>query len=154
MELSNLLKEWLLRVIGKRLLSVCGLFYVFEDERVYPAQRLCFCFEDSHVGSVGCAIDGMSLDFSLSAMVNVDLGEYGREEVFPILTEELFGVIGGRLISAYLVYSSASEAFSGVSLVFEEGGVSILNLGDELYVDKTILPDIVVSEGLKFIAVA
>ncbi|WP_139207536.1 hypothetical protein [Phytopseudomonas flavescens] len=154
MELSNLLKEWLLRVLGKRLISVSGLFYIFEEERVYPAQRLCFYFEESHMGSVGCAIDGMSLDFSLTAMVNVDLGEYGREEVFPILTEELFGVVGKKLISAYLVRSSASETFSGISLVFEEGGVSILNLGDELYVDKIISPEIIVSEGLKFIAVA
>jgi len=155
MELSNSLKEWLLRVLGKRLISVWGLFYIFEEERVYPAQRLYFSFEESHLGSVGCASDGMSLDFSLAAMVNIDLGEYGREEFFPILNEELFDVVGRKLISAYIVRSSASEAFSGVSLVFEEGvSVSILNLGDELYIDKTISPEIVVSEGLKFIAVA
>lgn len=155
MELSNSLKEWLLRMLGKRLISLWGLFYVFEEERIYPAQRLCFYFEGSHLGSVGCASDGMSLDFSLTAMVNVDLGEYGRQEVFPILSEELFGVVGKKFISAYLVYSSASEAFSGISLIFEgEISVSILNLGDELYIDKDISSEIVVSEGLKFIAVA
>ncbi|MEW6460989.1 MAG: hypothetical protein AB1459_07680 [Pseudomonadota bacterium] len=96
----------------------------------------------------------MSLDFSLAAMVNVDLGQYGREEVSPISTEELFGVVGRKLISAYLVRSSASEAFSGVSLFFEEGAsVSVVNLGDELYINKIISPEIVMSEGLKFIAV-
>lgn len=154
MEPSSLLKEWLLRVLGKRLLSVWGLFYIFEEERVFPAQKLCFFFEGAQLGSVGCASDGMSLDFSLAAMVNVDLGQYGREEVSPISTEELFSVVGRKLISAYLVRSSASEAFSGVSLVFEEGAsVSVVNLGGELYINKIISPEIVMSEDLKFIAV-
>lgn len=154
MEFSNSLKEWLLCVLGKRLISLWGLFYIFEEEKIYPAQRLCFYFEESHLGSIGCASDGMSLDLSLAAIVNVDLGEYGRQEIFPILSEELFGIVGKILIAAYLVHSSASETVSGIVLNFEEElSISILNLGDELYIEKAISPEIVTSEGLKFIAV-
>lgn len=154
MEFSSSLKEWLLCVLGKRLISLQGLFYIFEEEKIYPAQMLCFNFEDSHLGSIGCASDGMSLDLSLAPITNVDLGEYGRQEIFSILSEESFGIVGKILTAAYLVHSSASETVSGVILNFEEErSISILNLGDELYIDKAISPEIVTSEGLKFIVV-
>lgn len=147
--------SWLPTVFGKKLLSVNALFHIFASERDFFPQEIGLQFDDAELGKLYGGSDGASLCFSFHPIVGCDLGEYGRQDVFCVSDELCFSnVVGRRLASASLVQSSAEEAVIGITLSFDNGArLSILNLGDELFVYDEIPEEIMISEGLGFIFV-
>lgn len=147
---------WLLTVLGKKLLSVNALFHVFSFERDSAPQEVGLLFENSEIGKLYGGPDGASICFSLNPISNCDLGEYGRRDIFNISSELYFSdVVGRRLVSASLVQSLAEDVVIGVALSFDNGFcLSILNLGDELFVYDEIPEEIVISEGVSLISVS
>ena len=93
--------------------------------------------------------------FSLDPIVGCDLVKYGRQDVFCVSGEPYFlNVVEEKLLSASLVQSSVAEAVIGVALSFDGGScLSVLNLGDELFVYDEIPVEIMRSEGLDLISV-
>lgn len=156
MELPELMISWLLTVLGKNLLSVNALFHIFASERDSFPQEVGLQFDDAELGRLYGGSDGASLCFSLSPIVGCDLGEYGRQDAFCVSDEPRFSsVVGRELASASLVESSAEEAVIGIALSFDNGArLSILNLGDEIFIYDEIPEEIVISEGLGFISVS
>ena len=156
MNSPELMITWLLTVLGNKLLSVNALFHVFCFERDSAPQEVGLLFEQSEFGKLYGGPDGASLCFSLSPISNCDLGEYGRQDIFCISGELYFSdVVGRRLVSASLVQSLAEDIVVGVALSFDNGFcLSILNLGDELFIYDEIPEEIVISEGLSLISVS
>lgn len=156
MNSPRLMIAWLLTVLGKKLLSVNALFHVFSSERDSAPQELCLLFENSEIGKLYGGPDGASICFSLNPISSCDLGEYGRQDIFNISGERyFFDVVGRRLVSASLVQSLAEDVVIGVALSFDNGFcLSILNLGDELFVYDEIPEEIVISEGVSLISVS
>lgn len=147
---------WFQKVIGKKLVLVNALFHVLGSERGSSPQEISFQFDASEPGRLYCGSDGASICFSLSPIVGCELGEYGEQVVYCISSESCFSnVVGDRLISASSINSSAEEAIVGISLSFYKGcQLSVLNLGDELYVYGEVPEEIIISEGLEFISVS
>lgn len=156
MNSPGLMIDWLLTVLGKKLLSVNALFHVFSSERDSVPQEVSLQFENSQIGKFYGGPDGASLCFSLNPISNCDLGEYGRQDIFCISGELYFSdVVGRRLVSASLVHSLVEGVVVGVTLSFDNGFcLSILNLGDELFVYDKIPEEIVISEGVSLISVS
>lgn len=147
---------WLLTLLGKKLLSVNALFHVFCDQRDSAPQEIELIFENSKPGKLYGGPDGASLCFSLSPISSCDLGEYGRQDIFCVSAELYFSdVVGSRLVSASLVQSLAEDTAAGVNLTFHNGFcLSILNLGDDIFIYKNIPEEIAISEGLSLIPVS
>lgn len=156
MNSPGLMIDWLLTVLGKKLLSVNALFHVFSSERDSAPQEVSLQFENSQIGKFYGGPDGASLCFSLNPISNCDLGEYGRQDIFCISGELYFSdVVGRKLVSASLVHSLVEGVVVGVALSFDNGFcLSILNLGDELFVYDKIPEEIVISEGVSLISVS
>jgi len=156
MSSPRLMIAWLLTVLGKKLLSVNALFHVFSSERDSAPQEVGLLFENSEIGKLYGGPDGASICFSLNPISSCDLGEYGRQDVFNVSGELYFSdIVGGKLVSASLVQSLAEDVIIGVAFSFDNGFcLSILNLGDELFVYDEIPEEIVISEGVSLISVS
>lgn len=156
MNFHELMITWLSTVLGKKLQSVNALFHVFSAERDTAPQEVGLLFENAEIGKLYGGPDGASLCFSLIPISSCDLGEYGRQDIFYISGEPYFSdVVGRKLVSASLVQSLAEYVVVGVALSFDNGFcLSILNLGDELFVYDEIPEEIVISEGLSLISVS
>ncbi|WP_296187710.1 hypothetical protein [Pseudomonas sp. UBA1879] len=156
MNSPRLMIAWLLTVLGKKLLSVNALFHVFSSERDSAPQEVGLLFESSEVGKLYGGPDGASICFSLNPISSCDLGEYGRQDIFCISGELYFSdVVGRRLVSVSLVQSLAENVVIGVVLSFDNDFcLSILNLGDELYIYDKIPEEIVISEGVSLASVS
>ncbi|MCH5548606.1 hypothetical protein ACQJ22_27330 [Pseudomonas fragariae (ex Marin et al. 2024)] len=152
----GLMNAWLLTALGKTLISVNALFHVFSSERDSAPQEVGLLFENSEIGRIYGGPDGASICFSFNSISSCDLGEYGRQDVFCVSGEPYFSdVVGRRLVSASLVQSLAEDAVVGVVLSFDNGFcLSILNLGDELFVYDDIPEEIVISEGVRLVSVS
>lgn len=155
MNSPKLMNAWLLTVLGKKLLSVNALFHVFCSERDSAPQEVGLLFENSEIGKLYGGPDGASLCFSLNPILSCDLDEYGRQDIFCISGELYFSdVVGKRLVSASLVQSLAEDVVVGIALSFDNGFyLSILNLGDELFVYDEIPEEIVISERVSLISI-
>ncbi|WP_458718229.1 hypothetical protein [Pseudomonas gregormendelii] len=156
MKSLGLMVSWLLTVLGKELLSVNALLHIFASERDSSPQEFGLLFDDSEVGRFYGGPDGASLCFSLSPFFSCDLGEHGKQDIYCVSAKPYFSnVVGRRLVSASLVQSLAEKTVVGVALSFDSGfRLSILNLGDELFVYDAIPKDIVMSEELILISVS
>lgn len=156
MKFTGPMNAWLLTVLGKKLLSVDALFHVFLFERDSAPQEVGLIFENSEFGKIYGDPDGASTCFSLSPIRGCDLGEYGRQQVFRISGELYFSdVVGNKLVSASLVWSSRENVVIGVALSFDNGFcLSILNFGDELFVYDEIPEEIMISEGVRLASVS
>jgi hypothetical protein len=151
----ELITSWLLPALGRNLLSANALFHVFASKKGM-AQEISLLFEDYEPGKFyGCS-DGESLCFSLAPLVECDLGEYGQMTIGCVSDEACFSnVVGKKLASASFVRNSMNRITLGVVLSFDMGfSLSILHLGDEIFVYNDIPLELIVSEKLNFILVA
>lgn len=153
---SEAFKSWLVGCIGLRLLLALGLYHVFESKKNGTPQAVSLLFDGEGCGTLKCAPDGASIAYSSEAVSECDLGEFGAENVFSLVNDEVFSsVIGEELISASFIVSSAEEAVAGVFLRFGNSeSLSFVNLGDDLFVYKEIPPEIVKCEGLEFVRIS
>jgi len=157
MRLPNieLMASWLLSVLGRSLLSANALFHVFASVRSEKPQDIALLFEGTVLGKFyGCS-DGASLCFSLGPLVECDLGEYGQLTIFCVSDEACFSsVVGKKLVSASFVCGSMNKITLGIVLSFDtDSRLSILHLGDDIFVYNDIPLELIVSEKLRFIPV-
>ncbi|BDB19136.1 hypothetical protein cym2001_25010 [Pseudomonas sp. CYM-20-01] len=153
MSISYLMNAWLVRALGRKLLSVNALLHVFESYRGSIPQEVSLRFEDLESGRLYCGSDGVSLCFSEAPIAECDLGEYGKLIDFCVSSGSyFFDVVGLRLLSVSAIKSSVECKVIGVLLLFEyDSFLSILNLGDELFFCDRVPDEIIASEGLTFV---
>lgn len=73
-------RVWARRVLGKKLISVKGIIYIFETPDLEHPQLLQFnFFHANNATSFRCGKDGSSLELTDSPLQETDLGEYGKE---------------------------------------------------------------------------
>lgn len=151
----ELMIAWMRSAIGKNLLSVAALFYVSNSERDSSPLEVGLLFDNLRFGKFYGDNDGATLCFSLSSLVECDLGEYGKKSVFCISKENPFSnVVGRKLISPMLAISNVENTIVGAYLLFDNNkSISILNLGDEIFIYGEIPDGIIKSEGLNLFPV-
>ncbi|VFS50799.1 hypothetical protein [Budvicia aquatica] len=74
----NGVREWGDSIIGKPLSSVYGLIHILDVEDIEHPQQLQFIFEGGSNRTISCASNGSALVLRDVAMVESDLGEYGK----------------------------------------------------------------------------
>ncbi|WP_256347281.1 hypothetical protein [Pseudomonas gingeri] len=143
----------MLDVLGRKLLSTDVLMHVYAGKKDTYPQQVSFLFDGYMPMRIYGGGNGESLCFSLDDIVGVDLGEYGGQVVFNASGEPCFSkVVGQRLVSVSTVNASAGRELIGLFFSFDnEECLSILNLGDELFVYEKIPEEIVTGEGLSLI---
>ncbi|MEZ1318098.1 hypothetical protein QIW53_18920 [Pseudomonas fluorescens] len=153
MSLPDIMTDWCLGVVGNKLLSVNALLHVFGSERSSAPQEISLQFENAQAGRIYCGSDGFTLCLSNEPIIECDLGEYGELTNFCISDDGCFAdFIGLRLLSASVIQSSACGKIIGINFLFESDCcLSILNLGDELFVYEEIPQEIIASEDLELI---
>ena len=156
MKLPELLPRWLQSAVGRKLLTVKGSFHVFNSERNQFGDEFEFFFEEGQHGKIFGNSDGASLRFSFDPADEFDMQEYGAAVVFCVSNDPCFvDVVGRQLVSAFAVVLSIEDVAIGVQLQFSENKkLSILNLGDELFVFNEVPEDLINEEKLIFIPVA
>ena len=149
------LKAWLILAIGKRLLSVDALIHKLGSVAHGFPQEISLHFEGSIPGRLFCDSDGVSIGLSVEPLTECDMQEYGAQVIASMSDDACFSnVINKTLSSAVLVKSSVEYRVVGVGFSFDcEERLFILNLGDEIFVYRSIPSDVVESEFLVFIAV-
>jgi hypothetical protein len=155
MQIENSFKLWLSSLIGEKLVSVIGLFHIFNNQVNGLAQEIGFMFENVKFGKLFCDSDGETLCYSSKRIVVCDMKEYGRQETISMYDNFIFkNAIGKRLSSINLIYSCLSNKIIGTLFLFEHGiSFCIMNLGDELFVYEDIPKHIFLEENLKTISI-
>ena len=135
-------------------MSVKALFHVFDLAVNGRPQEIELSFEYSGLVRVFGGAGGASICFSPVPMSSCDLGEYGRQGIFDVSHESSFNdVVGSELKSVAVVKSFAMDAPVGVVFSFLNGSsVSVINLGDELFIFDQLSADLIFSEGLSFVS--
>lgn len=139
-------------IVGKRLLGVLALIYVYEEEEHFPPQALMLLYEGDRRLKLTCGSDGASLEWSDGELVETDLGEYGEEVVRDFgRLPQWQGKIGRKLAGSKYIYSEREKRVIGLELLFiDEPSVKIMNLGDELYVFEDIPHAVFQEQELEF----
>jgi hypothetical protein len=155
-KLPSLLISWLQSVIGKKLLSVKGSYHVFNSQKSQLGDEFEFLFEEDKHGKIYGDSDGNSLCFSTDAASEFDMQEHGAVAVFCVSDEPFFkDVVGQKLLSFFAVKPLNETNAIGIQMQFTGNKkLSILNLGDELFVFDEISERLVNEEQLAFIPVA
>ena len=151
------LKNWLSRAINSKLIAVFALIYMYDGLKDYKnPQELSLELSKSDGGRLACGEDGRSIDWIEGELKEADLGELASQYVedvsdFPEWKE----VVGKIIVDAKLIYSSIENCLIGFSLSFEGGlNVSIVNLGDEIFVYRSIPEIVSMEQGITFISLA
>jgi hypothetical protein len=136
--------DWGIGIIGNRLKSVQGLVYMLHVEDIEHPQELFFEFEGAGISrKISCGQDGSSLVVCNKPMIDGDLGEYGKQIIKDISQHSIFniqysifnGLIGQKLSCFNAIYSEIEQCVIGFSFIFYNyGQISLLNLGDEIYI--------------------
>lgn len=146
--------EWNRDVVGKKLLEVNGLIYVFETSDFDHPQQLQLVFAEAEKMEVmKCGKDGSVLELTDYPMQEKNLGEYGKELIFDISRRDPFvNFIGKTLLKVFLVFSTVEDAYIGMKLYFEDSlNLFILNIGDEINILESLPSSYEKSEGIKYL---
>ncbi|NRN29310.1 hypothetical protein [Photorhabdus heterorhabditis] len=141
--------DWGVGIIGNRLKSVQGLVYILHVEDIEHPQELLFEFEGAGVSrKISCSQDGSSLVVCNKPMLESDLGEYGKQIIKDISQHPIFNELIGRKLSRFnAIYSEIEQCVIGFNFIFYSyGQISLLNLGDEIYIYNDI-PECIFLEG-------
>ncbi|WP_145489887.1 hypothetical protein [Yersinia rohdei] len=149
------IREWGNSIVGKQLKCVRGLIHILDVEDIEHPQQLLLIFEGGEGRVISCASDGSTLLLRDVAMVESDLGEYGKQVIKDISEMDSFSeIIGKELHSLSAVYSKSEECMIGLNFYFSGcGSINILNLGDEISIYKKIPEGILYEEGISFIPI-
>jgi hypothetical protein len=143
-------------ILGRKLLSVKGVIYVYGTPNYEYPQQLHFVFSKADaVLALECGRDGSSLDIADFQLQDKDLGEYGKEIVMDLSSDNRFAsLIDKTLLQLFLIYSSVEDSYIGVKLIFNEGSeLFVLNLGDELNVLKFLPDSFLLREGVIYYSI-
>lgn len=155
--MNSNLSDWVLDAIGKKLTSVFALVYVYDDEKNFNNfQEISLSFLSDFNGRLLCGNDGASIDWDILSIEESNLGSYGENIIEDVSQFGLWSnLINKVLISASFIFSTAEKCCIGIQFDFDNNGqVSIINLGDELYVFSTIPENIINSQKISFTIVA
>lgn len=147
--------EWGNSIVGKPLRSAYGLIHTLDIEDIEHPQQLQLIFEGGGNGTISCASNGSALVLRDVAMVESDLGEYGKQIIKDLSGWHVFsGLINKELLSLSAIHSKTEEGVIGLAFYFNAyGNINIINLGDEINVYKHIPEDIQHEEDISFIEV-
>lgn len=141
-------QNWLLQIIGRKLLDVRALIFSFNGEEDFDSpQKLSLIFEGLSIGNLSCATDGSSIKHDGNPVVGRDLGKYGKEIAknisgFPPWND----FIGKTVTKVELLYSNREGSTMGIFFEFNNSmTIMIANIGDEIAVYKT-LPKLIENE--------
>lgn len=153
--LFNGIREWGDSIIGKPLKSVCGLIHTLDVEDIEHPKQLQIIFDKGGNRTISCSSDGSALLLHDVAMVESDLGEYGKQTIKDLSEKPVFSdLISKELCGLNVVYSETEECMIGLNFCFNNyGSVNIINLGDEINIYKEIPEDIQGEEGISFIQI-
>jgi hypothetical protein len=147
--------NWLQSAIGKKLLRAKALMYVSLDETYIKPSEISLSFEELLEGKFFCASDGSSIAFSFEQLKPVSLGEYGKTNVYDLISDEKFSaVLGQEMQNVQMVRSKFERTICGIQFSFHSGScLSVLNLGDDLYMFNEI-PNDLMREELELVPLA
>lgn len=155
-DLLEIYQEWGRDVIGRKLFTVNGLVYFYENPDLEHPQQLQFIFSGTNREvSFRCGKDGATLALTELPMQESDLGEYGKEVIMSMSGSCLFRRYLGRVVSKIsVIYSDAEKAIIGIKLVFDgELDLIIINLGDELNIFNSLPLQYEQEEGIHYLEI-
>ncbi|KJY81759.1 hypothetical protein TW84_23255 [Vibrio neptunius] len=125
----------LIEILGFRLLSVFALIHTFDGERdLSSPQELLFTFEGGSQVRIKCDQDGESIHFDNQTPVEANMAEYGQDILCDCSNDNNFEYGIGRTVDQIDLIVSDKIIF-GLLMTFEGArSITIINLGDELYV--------------------
>lgn len=133
-------------VVGRILKSVCGLMFTCDEQTSFDnLQEITMEFGPlSFFMRLAGGIDGASLLLDELPLRESDMGEYGKLIIRNISSNPAFiEVIDKRIIAFNVVYSGVEQIIIGVNLQFDNSmEISILNLGDQLFIFNKIPGDV------------
>ena len=147
---------WLQGVVGKGLTSVRASIHVYEGVGDYDnPQELEIQFSSGGRRKFRCSNDGVSIDSDPTELVDCDMAEYGKQVIEDLSDSPIWkDVISRALVGAVLIRSSVASSVVGVQFRFEGGlAVSVLNLGDELYIFQEIPSQLISDQEIEFFPV-
>uniref|UniRef100_UPI0036D7E049 hypothetical protein n=1 Tax=Photorhabdus sp. RM322S TaxID=3342825 RepID=UPI0036D7E049 len=148
--------DWGMGIIGSRLKSVQGLVYMLHVEDIEHPQELFFEFEGADISrKISCGQDGSSLVVCSKPMIESDLGEYGKQIIKDISQHSIFNRLIGQKLSCFnAIYSEIEQCVIGFSFIFYNyGQISLLNLGDEIYIYNDIPECIFLEEKITLVKI-
>lgn len=146
-------EKWSLGILGKKLLEIRGLIYIFDVPDFAHPQQLQFIFsKTANVISLKCGKDGSTLELTEHPMQERDLGELGKESIIDIShIHPLANFIEKTLLKLFLIFSSVEDACVGLRLVFENQlSLFIMNIGDEINIFEALSTSYEKSEGIRY----
>lgn len=149
-------QKWAESVLGRKLLSVKGVIYVYGTPNYEYPQQLQFVFSKADTAlALECGRDGSSLDMADFQLQDKDLGEYGKEIIVDLSSDNIFAnLIDKTLLRLLLMYSSVEDSYIGVKLIFDEKNeLFVVNLGDELNVLKFLPDSFLLNEGITYYSI-
>jgi hypothetical protein len=149
-------REWLLNIIGYKLISVSGLIYIYGgEEKISNPHELLLFFDPIPIiqGKLCCSSDGESLVWDCGELDPNDLGEYGETVVKDISYLPCWkNIIGHILKDIKLIVPLHDPCLMGLQLSFEnEFSVAVVNLGDEMFMFESLPEKIIKDEHVTFI---
>ncbi|NRB68436.1 MAG: hypothetical protein HRU48_13885 [Vibrio sp.] len=144
----------LIEILGFRLLSVFALIHTFDGERdLSSPQELLFTFEGGSQVRIKCDKDGESIHFDNQTPVEANMAEYGQDILCNCSNNNNFKYGIGRTVDQIDLIVSDKIIF-GLLMTFEGArSITIINLGDELYVYDELPKNILEEEKWKRILV-
>ena len=151
--MESRLVNWLRGAIGQKLIAVLALVYVYEGEKEFlNPQELNIQFSSGRHGKFMCSCDGSSIDWQEEEIRECDMEEFGSQVIENLSKLPKWqSVVDKVLVGAALIRSSVEASLIGVQLSFEgSSSISVLNLGDELYVYQDIPDEVICDQGITF----
>lgn len=149
------LLEWLLSSLGKRLVSVFALVHVYNNEKDFHTfQEISISFLSNDNGKLFCGGNGSSIEWSNSDMQENDLGEYGKNVIQDISKMNPWNTCLNEILKdVKMLYSSVEKSEIGILLEFSnDSHVSVINLGDDIYVFDSIPDNIMESQKITLLS--
>lgn len=150
--MNKSLTNFLFDFVGEKVISVLGLFYLLEGEKdIDDPQELQINFSSGRSLKIYCSPDGASICCESGYIVARNLGDFGEEIVEDVSYMTPWeNLVGDQIIDVCVAKSSIEKASIGIRLGFGKENVSVLNLGDDLYVFEDVPETIVRDQGLEF----
>lgn len=154
--MDSKLTNWLKDVLGRRLISVLALVYTYDGEKEFEnPQELDLQFLSCGHGKLVCSYDGSSIEWQDNYIHEVDMEEFGQQLLENVSNRSIWNsVVNKMLLDAELINSIVEDSVIGVRFSFENREtISVLNLGDELYVYRDIPEEVIIDQGVVFSSV-
>jgi hypothetical protein len=152
--------KYLLNIVGKELTKILVLVYLYGGniDIEAPIQEIQFEFEGLNSLRVFCGSDGSTICWNDSALKPGNMDECGELKIFNLSNSDMLwsdivwkNLIDKTLEKVYLVTSEIQKSIFAIKLVFSDDyELVIVNLGDELKIQKQLLLEIIEEQNSQF----